>query len=107
MAIADKGVFYTDDYIKESCKESGCDNAFYNGHFYSGYAPGPTFLALPLYAISKPFIDYFTPSSFFGYDNLKEWHYHPYKNPSEHISCDKPSTDKILYEIKKVFEAAK
>ncbi len=43
----------------------------------------------------------------FGYDNLKEWHCHPYKNPSEHISCDKPSTDKILYEIKKVIEDAK
>ncbi|MBI3813777.1 MAG: hypothetical protein HY279_04830 [Nitrospinae bacterium] len=43
----------------------------------------------------------------FGYDNLKEWHYHPYKNPSVHIPCDKPSTDKILFEIKKIYETTK
>lgn len=43
----------------------------------------------------------------FGYDNLKRWHYHPYENPSEHIICDKPSVDKIISDIKKVYEAIK
>lgn len=43
----------------------------------------------------------------FGYDNLKEWHYHPYKTSSEHIPCDKPSIDKIFFEIKKVYETTK
>ncbi len=42
----------------------------------------------------------------FGYDNLKEWHYHPYENPSDHIQCIKPSIDKIFSDIKKVYENA-
>lgn len=40
----------------------------------------------------------------FGYDNLKEWHYHPYGNPSEHIPCDKPTVDKIVFGIKEICE---
>ncbi|MFZ3091085.1 MAG: hypothetical protein WA240_10755 [Nitrospirota bacterium] len=41
----------------------------------------------------------------FGYDNLKEWHYHPFENPDEHIPCDKPSMDKIFSDIRKVCES--
>jgi hypothetical protein len=41
----------------------------------------------------------------FGYDNLKHWHYHPFKNPSRHISCDKPSINKIISDIKEVFKS--
>jgi hypothetical protein len=41
----------------------------------------------------------------FGYDNLKEWHFHPYESPSEHILCDKPSIDKIISDIKVVYNA--
>lgn len=40
----------------------------------------------------------------FGYDNLKEWHYHPYENPSEHIPCIKPTLEKIIMDIKKIYE---
>lgn len=40
----------------------------------------------------------------FGYDNLKQWHYHPYKNPSEHIHCDAPSIEKIISDAKKYYE---
>jgi hypothetical protein len=40
----------------------------------------------------------------FGYNNLKDWHYHPYENPSEHIPCEKPTIDKVLLEMKKVVE---
>ncbi len=43
----------------------------------------------------------------FGYDNLKEWHYHPYENPSEHIPRDKPSLDKIITDIKKIYEGVR
>ena len=43
----------------------------------------------------------------FGYDNLKEWHYHPYENPSEHILCDKPSIGKIISDMRKVCESIK
>ncbi|MBI5749819.1 MAG: hypothetical protein HZA00_11915 [Nitrospinae bacterium] len=38
----------------------------------------------------------------FGYDNLKEWHCHPYERPSEHIPCNKPSIDKIISDIKSI-----
>ena len=38
----------------------------------------------------------------FGYDNLKEWHYHPVENPDDHIPCEKPSIDEIISKIKKV-----
>jgi hypothetical protein len=40
----------------------------------------------------------------FGYDNLKEWHYHPYERPSNHIQCNKPSIDKIFSDIKRAYE---
>jgi hypothetical protein len=40
----------------------------------------------------------------FGYDNLKEWHSHPYENPSDHVLCEKPSLDKIIFDIKKICE---
>ncbi|MGR3218247.1 MAG: hypothetical protein ACUZ8H_00330 [Candidatus Anammoxibacter sp.] len=43
----------------------------------------------------------------FGYDNLKEWHYHPYTNPAKHIFCESPSIDKIVSDIKEVYEAVK
>ncbi len=35
----------------------------------------------------------------FGYDNLKEWHCHPSADPSQHITCEKPSVDQIISEI--------
>jgi hypothetical protein len=40
----------------------------------------------------------------FGYDNLKQWHYHPLENPDKHIPCDKPSLDKIFSDIKKIYK---
>ena len=39
----------------------------------------------------------------FGYDNLKEWHFHPKEDPNNHIPCDEPSTDQILLEMKNVY----
>ena len=40
----------------------------------------------------------------FGYDNLKTWHYHPVSNPEEHISCDEPTVDKVISDMKRIFE---
>lgn len=55
MAIVDHWSFEVDNYMKEGCKLSGCDYSFYNGHFYSGFAPGTSFLIIPFYLILKPF----------------------------------------------------
>ncbi len=41
----------------------------------------------------------------FGYDNLKKWHYHPHEEPAKHISCAKPSIDKIISDIQKVVKS--
>jgi len=43
----------------------------------------------------------------FGYDNLKEWHYHPYKDPSSHIPCERPSMDKIISDVLKILRTIK
>lgn len=43
----------------------------------------------------------------FGYDNLKQWHYHPYDDPSQHIPCDPPSIEKIILDIKENYELSK
>ena len=43
----------------------------------------------------------------FGYDNLKEWHFHPVENPEDHISCEKPSVDEIISKIKEINEKYK
>jgi hypothetical protein len=43
----------------------------------------------------------------FGYDNLKTWHYHPYENPSSHVSCDPPSLETMLADTKKYYEIDK
>lgn len=41
----------------------------------------------------------------FGYDNLKTWHCHPYTNPSKHVACSNPSTNKIISDIKHVYNS--
>lgn len=67
LSLVDKGTFIVDDYVKEGCKQTtGCDYSYYNSHFYSGYAPGMTLLAVPLYIISKPLF-YLIPHNFLGY----------------------------------------
>lgn len=38
----------------------------------------------------------------FGYDNLKQWHVHPYENPDEHVPCEKPGIDKIIADVKSI-----
>src|SRR3989344_66462 len=71
MSIVDRGVLYTDDYIKEGCNITGCYHAKFNGHFYSGYAPRPSLMALPLYAVSKPFLDILVVESMGNYSPLR------------------------------------
>jgi hypothetical protein len=43
----------------------------------------------------------------FGYDNLKQWHFHPYENPSGHIPCNPPSIEKMISDTKKYYEMDK
>lgn len=38
----------------------------------------------------------------FGFDNLKEWHYHPFENPEQHILCEQPAIEQIIAQIKSV-----
>ena len=33
----------------------------------------------------------------FGYDNLKNWHYHPVEDPETHVNCTPPSL-KLIFE---------
>ncbi len=48
-SIVDDHTFSIDKYVK-----GNEDNAFFKGHYYSGFAPGASFLAAPLYFIFKP-----------------------------------------------------
>jgi len=48
-AIVNEGRFEVDTYHKAG----GDGNAFYNGHYYSGQAPGISFVSVPLYFIGK------------------------------------------------------
>jgi len=43
----------------------------------------------------------------FGYDNLKVWHYHPLGRETEHIPCNKPTIDKIIFDIKEICKKLK
>lgn len=47
-SIANEGSFEVDKYRLVSC-----DLAFYNGHYYSGMAPGISFISVPVYAAGK------------------------------------------------------
>ena len=49
MAIVDIGSPAVDGYMR-----GGRELAWYNGHFYSGMPPGQSFLAVPLYAVTRP-----------------------------------------------------
>ena len=35
----------------------------------------------------------------FGYDNLKEWHQHPFDHPENHVGCEEPAMVKIFEEV--------
>lgn len=54
-SIANEGTFKIDKYNLASC-----DIAFYKGHYYSGQAPGISFLSAPVYLLFKP-IFYLVP----------------------------------------------
>lgn len=51
MSVVDNHSLVIDQYIK-----GNEDNAFFQGHYYSGFAPGASFLAVPFYFIFKPAI---------------------------------------------------
>ncbi len=60
-SIVDDHTFSIDKYVK-----GNEDNAFFKGHYYSGFAPGASFLAAPLYFIFKP-VFMLVPEGIFGY----------------------------------------
>lgn len=65
IAFIDTGSFIIDDYIK-----APQDNAIFNGHYYSGFAPGASFLVMPLYFIVKPLLN-LLPTSILGFTQLQ------------------------------------
>ncbi|MEK6856677.1 MAG: hypothetical protein AABX49_01540, partial [Nanoarchaeota archaeon] len=65
MAFVDTGSFIIDGYIK-----APQDNAIFKGHYYSGFAPGASFLVMPLYFLIKPLLD-ILPISILGFPQLQ------------------------------------
>src|SRR3989338_5322440 len=61
-AIVNEGRFEIDTYYKAG----GGGNSFYNGNYYSGQAPGISFISVPFYALSKP-IFYLLPQRVIDY----------------------------------------
>ena len=66
ISLVEERTLVIDDYVSQICKETGCDHAFSNSHFYSGFAPGPTFLALPIYFVAYPILQKFLPDILFN-----------------------------------------
>ena len=66
LSLVENHTFNIDGYLPEECKQYGCDTAFFRGHFYSGFAPGGTFMMLPLLFIAKPLF-MSLPDYFMGY----------------------------------------
>lgn len=70
LAIVNDHSFIVDNYVPDGCKQMGCDLAFYNGHFYSGFAPGASIIPVPIMFIFKPLFN-MLPKSFMGYSKVK------------------------------------
>ncbi len=68
-AIVNEGRFEIDTYYRSSC-----DIAFHNGHYYSGQAPGISFISVPIYAVSKP-VFYLLPQELidFVYEEIENY----------------------------------
>ena len=68
-SIVNEGRFEVDTYYRSSC-----DVAFYNGHYYSGLAPGISFIGAPFYAAGKGLF-YFFPDQHidFFYEKLERY----------------------------------
>ena len=65
MSIVDDGTFKINDFVSEICKETGCDHVLYKGNYYSGFAPGLSIIALPVYLLFYYPIN-FLPDNFLG-----------------------------------------
>ena len=63
MSIVDHGQLNIDQYHYNTV-----DKAYYNGHYYSGAAPGPSILAIPLYLVFETAQRFFPVSVFSQYD---------------------------------------
>jgi hypothetical protein len=76
-AIVNEGKFEIDTYQKISC-----DIAFYKGHYYSGQAPGISFISVPIYMLSKP-IFYILPQNLID-SSFKKLEKYGYKLPADY-----------------------
>ena len=52
LAIVDQGTLSIDDYYQNTG-----DYAHFEGHYYLDKAPGPSFLAVPVYALARPILN--------------------------------------------------
>lgn len=51
LSIVEQGSFVIDDYVRR-----GLEISWHEGHFYSGMPPGQSFIAVPLYLLTRPVI---------------------------------------------------
>jgi hypothetical protein len=47
----------------------------------------------------KDFAIIYKEKRILGYDNLGEWHKHPFENPNDHLKCEEPDIEEIFREI--------
>ncbi|MEM4245074.1 MAG: hypothetical protein QXR60_02635 [Candidatus Nanoarchaeia archaeon] len=66
MAIVDDQSVVIDRFVFKGIE----DNAYFGGHYYSGFAPGDSFLAAPIYFVFKPIFT-LLPHSFHGFPNVQ------------------------------------
>ena len=71
MSLIDSGTFAINNFVSETCRQTGCDHVFYNGNYYSGFAPGLSIIALPVYALFYFPINLLLPETFLGNPNFE------------------------------------
>jgi hypothetical protein len=71
MSIIDSGTFAINNFVSETCRQTGCDHVFYKGNYYSGFAPGLSIIALPVYALFYFPINLLLPETFIGNPNFE------------------------------------
>ena len=66
ISLVEQQTFVINDYVSEICKQTGCDHSIYKENYYSGFAPGLSIIAVPVYLVSYPFLQYFLKEGLFG-----------------------------------------
>jgi hypothetical protein len=79
-ALVEKGSASIDD----TCENTN-DTAYYEGHYYSGMAPGLSILSVPLYALAKGVVAVLPPAT---HQRLLEYYYAHQRFPTERTPYD-------------------